>query len=214
MSARDWLERRAGGAARLYDSVVGPLDASRLSPARQALVAGLAGDVVELGCGTGAAFEHYPAEAHVTAIEPEPAFRDAAAARAATARATIRVVAGDAHDLPFDDGSFDTVVAELTLCSVARPDVVLREAARVLRVDGELRLLEHVRHQTPWIASLQDAVDPLWTALEGRGCRLGRDTPGAVTDAGFRLLSVAPVTLPPGAGWFFPIVMVRARRPL
>ncbi len=213
MSLRDWLDRRAGGADRLYDRVVRPLDDAGLDRFRDALVADLRGRVLELGCGPGAAFAHYPPGVQVTALEPEPAFRAAAVARAALAPADITVLPGDAHDLPFDDACFDAVVAELALCSVARPDVVLAEVARVLRPGGELRLLEHVRHPSRPIARLQDALDPLWTAVEGRGCHLGRDTPGAVAEAGFTLESVAPVPMPPGAGWLFPIVTVRARRP-
>lgn len=213
MSARDWLERRAGSPSALYDRIVGRLDASGLEAARRALVAGVRGRVLELGCGTGGSFRHYPAEARVTGVEPEPTFRAAAARRARDATARISVVAGDAHDLPFPDGSFDAVVAELMLCSVTSPEAALREALRVTRPGGSLRLLEHVRHGSAWVAHLQDVVDPLWTSLEGRGCRLGRDTPRTVREVGFVVEAMEPVALPPGVDWLFPIVTVRARRP-
>ncbi len=213
MGPRDWLERRSGGAAALYDGVVGRLDRMALAEARRSLLEDVKGKVLELGCGTGAGFVHYAPEAQVTALEPEPAFRLTAARRARTATADVTVLPGDAHDLPFRDGTFDAVVAELMLCSVARPDVALREARRVLRPGGSLRLLEHVRHSRPWIGRLQDAVDPLWNAFEGRGCHIGRDTPRAVEEAGFRFERLDTVPLPPGVDWFFPIVTVRAQRP-
>jgi len=213
MAPRDWLERRSGGAAALYDGVVGRLDRMALAKARRELIDDVNGAVLELGCGTGAGFRHYPAEARVTALEPEPAFRQAAAGRAHAAAAEVTVLPGDAHDLPFPDGAFDAVVAELMLCSVARPDVALREARRVLRPGGSLRLLEHVRHPRPWIGRLQDVFDPLWNAFEGRGCHIGRDTPRTVEEAGFRFERLDTVPLPPGVGWFFPIVTVRAQRP-
>lgn len=213
MGARDWLERRSGGAAALYDDVVGRLDRMALAAARRTLLEDVTGTVLELGCGTGAGFVHYRAGTRVTALEPEPAFRRAAARRARAAAADVAVLPGDAHDLSFPDESFDTVVAELMLCSVARPDVALREAYRVLRPGGTLRLLEHVRHARPWIGRLQDAVDPLWNAFEGRGCHLGRDTPRAAQEAGFHVERLEDVPLPPGAGWLFPVVSVRARRP-
>ncbi len=213
MGARDWLERRSGGAAALYDDVVGRLDRLALAAARRALLEDATGTVLELGCGTGSGFVHYLPGTRVTALEPEPSFRQAAARRARAVAAEVSVLPGDAHDLAFPDGSFDTVVAELMLCSVARPDVALREAYRVLRPGGSLRLLEHVRHARPWVGRLQDVVDPLWNAFEGRGCHIGRDTPRAVEEAGFTFERLESVPLPPGADLFFPIVSVRAHRP-
>ena len=210
MALRDWLERLAGGGAELYDGVVGRLDRTVLAGVRRTLLADLSGNVLELGSGTGSAFDYYSAGARVTAIEPEPAFRRRALLRARQAPAEVRVLAGDAHDLPFADGSFDAVVAELMLCSVAYPERVLSEARRTLRAGGRLRLLEHVRHPHPWLGRLQDVVDPLWTQLEGRGCHIGRDTPSAVEAAGFRLTSRAVVPLPPGIDWLFPIVTLDA----
>jgi len=210
---RDWFERRNGGAAHLYERVVHAVDEAGVAGARRHLLAGVPAPVLELGCGPGAAFGSYPAGTEVTALEPEPDFRRAARQRAAGAPARIRVLAGDAHDLPFADGSFASVVSQLTLCSVASPRTALSEAYRVLRPGGQLRLLEHVRHPQPWLGRVQDVVDPLWTRLEGRGCHLGRDTPRAVAEAGFTLEGIEAVPLPTGAAWLFPVVMVRARRP-
>lgn len=209
---RDWPERRAGGPATLYERAVRAVDRAGVDGARRRLVAAAPSPVLEIGAGPGAALEHYPAGTVVTALEPEPHFRSAARDRAHAVLADVRVVAGDAHDLPFGGSSFASVVTQLTLCSVAQPDVALAEAYRVLRVGGRLNLLEHVRHPHPWVGRLQDAVDPVWTRLEGRGCRLGRDTPRAVEEAGFVVDEVEKVTMPPGAGLLFPMVIVRAHR--
>jgi len=197
----------------LYERVLRGVDRTSIDAARRTLLAGAPSPVLEIGAGPGAALAHYPAGSRVTALEPEPDFRRAARARARDVPADVRVVAGDAHDLSFEAGSFASVVVQLTLCSVALPHVALAESYRVLRPGGELRLLEHVRHPHPWVGRLQDAVDPLWARLEGRGCRLGRDTPRAVSEAGFVVDDVAEVPMPPGASWLFPVVIVRAHRP-
>lgn len=210
---RDWLERRAGGPARLYARAASAVDRAGVAGARRAILAEAVSPILEIGPGPGAAFAHYPPGSRVTAVEPEPDFRHAARAHAERSPAEIRVVPGDAHDLPFADGAFATVVVQLTLCSVARPDVALAEAYRVLRPDGRLRLVEHVRHANAWMGRVQDAVDPLWTRVEGRGCHLGRDTPRAVAAVGFAVDDVAAVPLPAGAAWLFPVVVVRAHRP-
>src|SRR5947209_8717021 len=52
---------------------------------RARLLAGLHGRVIEVGCGDGRAFEHYPSEVEaVLAVEPDPVARAAAEQRAAT----------------------------------------------------------------------------------------------------------------------------------
>jgi hypothetical protein len=55
----------------------------------------------------------------------------------------------------------------------------------VLRPDGRLRLLEHVRH-AGLRGALQDLVQPAWTTFSG-GCRPNRETEAAVARAGFEV---------------------------
>ena len=60
----------------------------------------------------------------------------------------------------------------------------LREARRVLRPEGRLLVLEHVRAREPGLAAWQDWLTPPWKAITG-GCHLTRDTRAAVEAAGF-----------------------------
>ena len=57
---------------------------------------------------------------------------------------------------------------------------------RGLHPAGQLRSYEHVRADDPGKARLQDRVDWIWPHLLG-GCHANRDTPSAVTAAGFRI---------------------------
>ncbi len=93
------------------------------------------------------------------------------------------VVAG-AERLPFRATTFDTVVSSLVFCSVNEPQQGLAEVGRVLRGDGRLLMMEHVRHKNRLLGGLQDAVQPAWTWLTG-GCRPNRDTEAEVERAGF-----------------------------
>lgn len=100
---------------------------------RRRLLAGLHGRVIELGCGDGRAFEHYPPDvAGVLAIEPDPTARAAAAERARNAPVPIEVVEGVAASLPAEDGVFAAVVVVWVLCSVPDPAAALR-VTRVFR---------------------------------------------------------------------------------
>jgi ubiquinone/menaquinone biosynthesis C-methylase UbiE len=96
----------------------------------------------------------------------------------------VPLVCGSAEALPFRTGVFDTVVSGLVLCSVPDPARGLNEVRRVLRDDGSLRALEHVRASRPWKARMQDAMQPAWTWAAG-GCHPNRDTERLVEASGF-----------------------------
>ncbi|HKJ36568.1 MAG TPA: class I SAM-dependent methyltransferase, partial [Solirubrobacterales bacterium] len=89
------------------------------------------------------------------------------------------VLEAPAEELPFDDDSFDSVVATLVLCTVDDQRAALAEVARVLRPGGRLHLLEHVRAQTPGLARAQDLLHGPWFAI-GHGCHCNRDTVAAI----------------------------------
>jgi ubiquinone/menaquinone biosynthesis C-methylase UbiE len=161
-----------------------PDEASRTL--RSKLLKGIRGRVIEVGCGNGPAFEHYPAEVErVLAVEPDPVARVAAAESAAVAAAPIDVVEGFAERLPADDGAFDAVVCIWVLCSVPDVTAALREFRRVLVPGGELRVYEHVRSPRAPFRAVQHAVDSLfWTRSLG-GCETTRDTEAAIRAEGF-----------------------------
>jgi ubiquinone/menaquinone biosynthesis C-methylase UbiE len=93
------------------------------------------------------------------------------------------LVQARAEALPFRQGTFDTVVSGLVLCSVTDPGQALGEVRRVLAAGGVMRALEHVRSPVQWKARLQDFTQPAWTAISG-GCHPNRNTEQAVESAG------------------------------
>jgi len=163
-----------------YDGCMAVFDALGLARLRRSLVDEAQGRILEVGCGTGRNLPLYPPKSNVVALD-----HDGAVLRRARQRApgTACVVAR-AEALPFADASFDTVVSGLVFCSVADPARALAEIRRVLRPDGRLCMLEHVRHASPRWAALQDWITPLWVRLSG-GCHPNRDTESAVVRAGF-----------------------------
>lgn len=166
----------------LYDGVTGAMDALGMSGWRRALVHGAQGQTLEVGCGTGRNLPLYPSDSRVTALDPE----GAALSRARRRAPQVSLVVGRAEALPFADGSFDAVVSSLVFCSVIDPLRGLQEIRRVLRGDGELRMLEHVQARGRFWAQLQDRVQPAWTCISG-GCHPNRDIESMVVRAGFRI---------------------------
>jgi ubiquinone/menaquinone biosynthesis C-methylase UbiE len=155
---------------------------------RGTLLAGLDGQVIEVGAGNGLNFAHYPAGVTaVLAVEPEPLLRRLAQDAAAKADVAIEVVDGDADRLPVKDGSCDAVIASLVLCSVPDPDRALAEMFRVLKPGGTLRFFEHVRADSTGRRVTQRVLDAtIWPFLVG-GCHVGRDSADAIRRAGFSI---------------------------
>src|SRR5262245_18813341 len=164
----------------VYDTICAFAEWRGLGRWRQWLVAGARGRTLDLGCGTGRNLPLYVRD--VRAVGVDPASDGLARARRRAPGALL--VRASAEALPFRDEVFDTVVAGLVLCSVSDPPRALAEARRVLRADGELRALEHVRSRHPWGARWQDMIQPAWTWFAG-GCHPNRDTERAVEAAGF-----------------------------
>lgn len=173
--------------ARMYLRTAASAEERGATDHRRRLLEGLRGTVVEIGAGHGLNFPLYPPEvSEVVAIEPEPTLRHQAEIAAEGANVPIRVLAGVADELPFEDESAEAVVASLVLCSVPDQPRALSEIRRVLRPAGELRFYEHVvPHCQPKRLLLQ-VIDRsgLWPAIAG-GCHPARDTMEAIMQAGF-----------------------------
>ena len=172
--------------ARVYGALAPLTEVGGGARARRELLQGLRGSVVELGCGSGLNFRHYPSEvSRVTALEPEPQLRRLAHRAARRAGVRVEVLGGVAEHLPLADGSQDAVVSALVLCSVDDLAGSLKEVRRVLRPRGEFRFLEHVRG--PGVGgALEDLLDPLWSRIAG-GCHLNRESELEVARVGLRV---------------------------
>lgn len=180
--------------ARLSSSMEGAGGVGRI---RAELLAGLAGAVLEVGAGNGLNFSHYPASVgSVLAVEPEPYLRGIAGQAATSAQVPINVVDGTAARLPAEDGSVDTVVATLMLCSVPDVPASLAEMRRVLRPGGQLVFMEHVSADTPGYRRIQRLADAtIWPRCFG-GCHAARDPVAAIVAAGFSITRLTKYRLP------------------
>jgi SAM-dependent methyltransferase len=173
--------------ALLYDPFVWVAERAGLRAHRRQLLGRARGCTLEIGSGTGLNLPHYPDDLdELVLAEPDTAMRARLEKRLNRGGRPTRLIDAPAERLPFPDGSVDTVVSTLVLCTVDAPDAALREIARVLRPDGQLLFLEHVRSESPTLARWQDRLATPWRRF-ARGCRCNRATAELIVTCGLKL---------------------------
>src|SRR6266511_753738 len=102
------------------------------------------GDTLEVAIGTGLNLDLYPDDVRLTGVDFSPAMLEQARDRAQGLGRAAELREGDAHELGFPDGAFDTVVCTFSLCAIADDRQAVAEMWRVLRPGGRLLLADHV----------------------------------------------------------------------
>jgi ubiquinone/menaquinone biosynthesis C-methylase UbiE len=171
--------------AALYDRMMRRGEQRSIGRRRGELLANAQGRTLEIGAGTGANITHYPdGLEELVLAEPFEPMRRQLARKLSESGLPARTLSASAEAIPLEDGSVDTVVSTLVLCTVDSPALALAEAARVLREDGQLLFIEHVRSHSPRVARWQDRLETPWRHF-GAGCRCNRDTIASIAAAGF-----------------------------
>lgn len=173
---------------------------------RHGLVAGADGRVLEVGAGTGANLRHYAKTVESLVLtEPEPAMLRRLQRKTAEQAPLAKVLRAPAEDLPFEDGSFDTVVSTLVLCGVDDQARAVREIRRILRPGGRLLFLEHVRSDDPSLARFQDRMN--WLNRLVVSCDCNRPTLSTIEGADFRVSSLEHGTIPKAPTFVRPLIV-------
>jgi ubiquinone/menaquinone biosynthesis C-methylase UbiE len=173
--------------ARIYDPFLALGERSGMRELRRQTLAGARGRVLEIGAGTGLNLSLYPpAVGAITLAEPDAPMVAQLHRRTSAAGHQVEVVQAPAEQLPFADGSFDTVVSTLVLCTVGDLSASLREIGRVLTPGGQLLFVEHVRAARTRLAAWQDRLHEPWRRF-AYGCHCNRDTAAALRDNGFEV---------------------------
>nr|WP_218861436.1 class I SAM-dependent methyltransferase [Nocardioides panzhihuensis] len=168
----------------------------QLDPLREKACAGLHGQVVEIGFGSGSSIGHYPSGVtEIVTVEPSDVAWRLSASRRSDSSVPVSRVGLDGARLPLADASVDTGLVTFSLCTI--PDVAgaLAELRRVLRPGGTIGFAEHGLSPDASVARWQHRLDGLQQRLFG-GCHLTRDIPRLIESAGFTLDALEQSYLP------------------
>jgi SAM-dependent methyltransferase len=202
--------------ARFYDRLLARTEQSGLGEMRRELLAEASGRTLELGAGTGHNLPFYTDRvSELVLSEPDPHMARRLREQLESdppAPARVEVIEAPAEDLPFDDGSFDTVVSTLVFCTVEDPRRALVEARRLLVEGGALLFLEHVRSANRRLAWWQDRLERPWGFFAG-GCHPNRPTEQTLADAGLWIERLDRDRLPAAPRIAKPMIRGLARRP-
>lgn len=125
------------------------------------------GKVLEVAIGTGLNIASYPPDVRLTGVDLSPAMLQIARRRADDLGRSVDLREGDAHELPFEDSSFDTVVCTFSLCNIPDVERAVTEMKRVLRPDGKLVLVDHIRSSNVVVFAIQKLIEFVSVRMDG-----------------------------------------------
>ncbi len=152
---------------------------------REWVCAQAVGETLEVAVGTGLNLPFYSAEVTLTGVDLSPAMLAVARKRAADLGREVTLREANAEALPFGDGSFDTVVCTLALCSIPDDRAAIAQMYRVLRAGGRLLLLDHVAAPNP-VLRLGQRLFEVFTSRIAADYQTRRPLP-LLQKAGFRV---------------------------
>lgn len=174
--------------ARFYDIFTAPMDAMGLVKWRKMLFSEIPeGFILEIGVGTGKNIEFYPERNRkYFCIDISRKMLDRAELKARKHGKKVDLVRMDAENMQLPAGKFNCIVASCVFCSVPDPVKGLEEVRRVLKYDGVVLFLEHMRPKNRMLGRVFDALNPITSGLFG--FNINRKTVENIKAAGFEIL--------------------------
>ncbi|MFW5749886.1 MAG: class I SAM-dependent methyltransferase [Halanaerobium sp.] len=195
MSKNNKIKKRYDRIAPVYDSLELLMEKGKMGDWRQNLWQKVKNKIdkdgmklLEAGVGSGKNIEYYPDNLEINAIDFSPKMIKEAEKKAKKYNKELNLLEMDIQNLDFKDNYFDLIVTSCVFCSVPDPIKGLKELKRVLKEDGRIIMLEHMRSQNQVVGKLMDWFN--WVSLYTWGANINRKTIENIKKAGLELVQV------------------------
>ena len=195
MSENNKIKKRYDRIAPVYDSLELIMEKGKMEDWRQNLWQKVENKIdkdgmrlLEAGVGSGKNIEYYPNGLEIHAIDFSPKMLKEAEKKAKKYKKEVKLLEMDIQDLNFEDNYFDLIVSSCVFCSVPDPIKGLEELKRVLKKDGRIIMLEHMRSQNKFVGKMMDLFN--WVSLYIWGANINRKTIENIEKAGLKLVEV------------------------
>ncbi|RCW48305.1 MULTISPECIES: class I SAM-dependent methyltransferase [unclassified Halanaerobium] len=200
MSENNKIKKRYDRIAPVYDSLELIMEKGKMGDWRQNIWQKVSKKIdqsklnrseiklLEAGVGSGKNIEYYPDDIEIFAIDFSSKMIEEAEKKAKKYNKEVKLLEMDIQNLDFEDNYFDLIVTSCVFCSVPDPIKGLEELKRVLKEDGRIIMLEHMRSQNEIVGKMMDWVN--WVSLYTWGANINRKTIENIEKAGLKLVKV------------------------
>lgn len=169
----------------IFNLFMMPFEKILLNKRRQEIITKANGNVLEIGSGGGINFNYYNPSSIKSLKVVDFKFNKFIKSHKLNKEINIDYITCNAENLPFEDKTFDTVVATLIFCAIDNPNKALNEIHRVLKDDGKLIFIEHVLPSDKFCKDLANKLNNSWKKI-GK-CNINRDAYKNISNSGFKI---------------------------
>ena len=179
-------KKRYNRLAPFYDQFESPMELFNYSRWRKKLRQYLPtkGTILEVGVGTGKNLPFYNKQQRLVAVDVSE--KMLVRAKNKHSVADVNLIQMDVEEMGFPDMVFDATISTYVFCSVEDPIAGLREIKRVLKKDGLVVFLEHMRSEKEMMGRFMDVLNPV--VARNFGPNINRQTVRNIQKAGFEIL--------------------------
>ena len=132
--------------AKFYDMLEWPVEVLAFKKPRKEAVFYAYGHVLEVGIGTGKNLPYYKKNIDLTGIDfSSGMLQIAEKKKTQMGFNSLQLYEMDVQNLKFKENTFDTIVSTFVFCTVPDPIAGLKEVYRVLKPQGKVIFLEHMK---------------------------------------------------------------------